>query len=492
MLTRSLSAKLMFFVTGIFLTSMLVFAYYSVTTQKADMLREVTRSVDRFCDTIARSTRYDMLRNNSEGAREIMREVGAQEAVVMVRTFNKEGEITFSTNEDEIGTLVDKDMEACYLCHAVKKPLTRLSTTKRSRVFDGRDGKRVLAMILPIYNEPDCSDAACHAHPREQKVLGVLDVGMSLQAVDKEIWTNTLRMIVFTAFIGIVIATAVGIFIQKYVHKPVRELREGMAVVASGDLDHVVQIDSSGEIGDLARSFNKMTKDLKRVQEHMIISQKLASIGTLSAAIAHELNSPLTSIYTMLEMLSRDAPQQGQLRTDLEFVLREVMRCTEIVRRLLEFTRRSKPEKTKVNVRLLIKETVKILEHQAYLRNVEIKSELASDIPEIYADADQLKQVLLNLILNAIQAIQEKGVVTVKAEKKGAKSLVLQVIDTGCGIPKEMQKTAFEPFFTTKEPGVGTGLGLAISKDIIDMHGGKIKLESEMGLGTRISIELPL
>jgi two-component system NtrC family sensor kinase len=373
-------------------------------------------------------------------------------------------------------------------------------------------------VIDPIYNEEDCYTAACHEHPPTQKVLGVLDIGMSLTDVDKKIEGNQNKMLAFAVLVFLVISGAIGIFVQRSVSRPVRALVDETKKIAAGDLNHTLKIDSKDEIGELANSFNRMTKDLeeaqkelkewskvlekrveersqelRKTQEQLIQSEKLASLGKLAAGVAHEINNPLTGILTYGSLLLKEHNDNPQMKEDLEVIVNETTRCRKIVKGLLEFARQTEPSKSPANINRVLEETLSLLENQAIFHNVKVVKKLKGDLPTAMVDIDQIKQVFVNIILNAAEAMSQGGTLTIESDLDSQKRFVqISFSDTGCGIAGENLSKIFDPFFTTKRSGKGTGLGLSVSYGIIQRHKGFLEVKSKLGEGSTFRIKLPL
>jgi two-component system NtrC family sensor kinase len=310
------------------------------------------------------------------------------------------------------------------------------------------------------------------------------------------------------------------IIIYTIVTKPLSFLVDGMDKLSGGDMDHRISSISKDEIGMLATSFNSMVEELKlykekmenwtrsledevqkktseiyKAQEHLINTEKLASLGRMAAGVAHEINSPLTGIVTFAHLLLKRTPQD---RTDdiedLNVIINQAERCSSIIKGLLGFSRKQSSEKAKVNLNTLIGNTLNLVRNQSKFHNILFDLRLKPSLPEITIDPNQIQQVFLNLLINAADAMEEKGKITISsdvAEEEGARFVTLVFTDTGSGIPKESLGKVFEPFFTTKPAGKGTGLGLAVSYGIIKKHGGQILVESEEGKGTSFSLRLP-
>jgi len=298
--------------------------------------------------------------------------------------------------------------------------------------------------------------------------------------------------------------------------------------VAGGKLDQAIPVRSGDEFGLVAGSFNQMTaaldqsrqemRELVQTLEHKVSErtqellaakaevaqgEKLASIGVLASGIAHELNNPLTGVLTFTSLMRKKAPEGSEDAEDLDLVIRETKRCASIIKRLLDFAREKVPVKGFFSLDRVIEDTVRFVERPASLQQIEISTDLDPGLPQIWGDADLIKQLILNLLVNAQQASEGKGTVTVRSRpyaaaanaKTGAEAtpmVEIAVIDTGCGIPQANLQRIFDPFFTSKEVGKGTGLGLSVSYGIVKAHGGRITVESVVGTGTTFRIYLPI
>ena len=519
---RSLSIKLIFWVGVITVMVISVFASVNLNTQRDHLFDATILGAKQLSDTMAKSLRFDMLHNYRDALYNSIETVGTQEEIERVRIFNKEGMIMFSSDKGERGRMVDKKAEACYACHAVGKPLERLDIPERSRIFKS-NGYRVLGMINPIYNEPDCYTARCHYHSPEQKVLGVLDISLSLAATDKRIKEIKGKTILFAAITIVAISGIIGLFIQRAVYRPVKELADGTTKVAAGDFEHTLLPHSDDEIGQLADSFNKMTQRLKKddrdikdliknlenkveertaklkaAQSQLLQSEKLASIGKLAATIAHEINNPLNGILTYTKLIERKLAegslQEGEIprfRSYLTIMERETERCSTIVRNLLDFARQREPSlKADVDINEVLEETISLLGSQVALQEITLKKKYG-ELPPIMADPMQLRQAFFNIIINSCEAMRQNegklNITTSYAKKK--KEITVEIADNGVGIVEDHLPRIFDPFFTSKE--MGTGLGLSVVYGIISSHQGTIEVKSELRKGTTVIITMP-
>jgi len=472
-----------------------IFSFFMIRSQQRCNILRVDHNAHQLSEMIKNSTKFDMLYNRRDHVHNIIDTIGGQEGIEKVRIFNKEGKIIYSSDKLQIGTMVDKHAEACYACHTADQPLERLTISERTRIFKLEDNTRNLGIINPIYNEPGCWQGDCHAHSQEQKVLGVLDVSMSLADVDQRIRTNNLTVILFTVGAMISITLILWFFFQRLINRPVQRLVNATNTVANGDLGVKLEVKHQDELGQLMHSFNEMTQKLAEAQSQIYHSDKLASIGRLAAGVAHEINNPLTGVLTFSSFLLKRVEENPEMKADLETIVRETKRCREIVKSLLDFSRAVPTRKTKVHLNDIIQKALNIIDNQLQLKNIAVQLDLSDSLPEVSADAGQLQQVFVNLLVNAADAIEDtRGRVFISSHATvhdGETFVQVSIKDSGCGISKEDLTKIFEPFYTTKEQR-GTGLGLAVVWGIIDKHGGTITVKSKEGEGSVFTILLPI
>ncbi|MBU1099474.1 MAG: HAMP domain-containing protein [Bacteroidetes bacterium] len=272
-----------------------------------------------------------------------------------------------------------------------------------------------MGIINPIYNEETCSTAACHAHPSEKKVLGVLDVIICLKEVDQQLSENTLELLssVIVAILGI--SFIIGFFVRRWVDKPVRSLVEATNNVAIGNLSFKIEEEGKDELSVLKKSFNNMTKKLLEMRNQLVQSDKMASLGRLAAGVAHEINNPLTGVLTYSSFLLKRAGDNKELKEDLEVIVRETKRSREIVKGLLDFARQSTPKKGKSNINDIIDNAISVVTNQLKISHINLEKKLDPSLPDITLDANQIQQVIINLIVNSIDAInQSNGKITIE------------------------------------------------------------------------------
>ena len=503
------------------------YTYFIINTQTNYSMQNVIASADRASNLIKSSTRYSMLLNRKEDVHQIINTLGKITGFDGIRIYNKAGEVIFSTNETEMGQKVNMNAEACNICHREDSDEVSSTSELATRIFESPNGYRVLGLIHPIKNEPDCSNASCHAHPVSQTVLGVLDVKMSLQQVDEIIAENKGQNFIFFVITIFLVALTSAIFIWNVVHVPVNSLIQGTRALAGGDLDYKIEINRNDEIGELAHSFNRMTMDLKKAnqeitewsntlserveikrkklqkaQDQIIQSEKMASLGKLSASVAHEINNPLAGILVYTKLLQKKV--QGDNLTDenkaevqkyLSLIKSETTRCGNIVKNLLLFARQRDQGFAKEDLLSIIEKSVQLIDHHLKIKNIEYKQTKPKSPIYISCDANQLQQAFMAFLINAVESMdsEELGVLSMDISVINEKNVIeIKISDTGRGIQEEHRKHIFEPFFTTKQNGKSVGLGLSVAHGIIKRHNGEIAMESKLGIGTTFIITLPV
>jgi len=521
--TLSLSVKLIVCMVGSMILIFTILGYQNIRIHRRNLEEMTNVMADRISTTIKDSTRYSMLQNHRDEVYHIINTIGAKEGINRIRIFNKEGKISYSTDPKEVSTFVDKKAEACYGCHTQEQPLVHLDRPDRVRTYMGSGNERILGLINPIENESSCSNSTCHAHPPDKKVLGVLDVTLSLASVDQTIAQGQRSMIANFAAAILIISAVFAWLIWTMINQPIKELIQGTQQVATGHLDYKIELSSRDEIGKLASSFNRMTHELKqanealtewartmekrveektaelkRADEQMIQIERMASIGRLAAIVAHEINNPLAGILTYAKLLMKKIEATppadvAKMKHELEMIAGESARCGEIVRNLLQFSRQTAPNLQPRNVNELVRQSIRLVQHKMDLMNLQTRIQLEEKMPTLVCDEQQIKQALVALLINACEAMRpEEGALEVSTRYNAERHTVKIIVqDNGIGMDEETQRHIFEPFFTTKETTTGMGLGLAVVLGIVTRHAGKIHVESAPGQGAAFTIELP-
>lgn len=509
----------------IFLATLLVALaiLFGLGVTDARMSRQIeeqaTRSNALLAEAIQAMTRDAMLMAVPGHAYRSMETIGRVPGVLRLRVLDKSGRIVFSSAPEEMGAVVSIESATCRQCHEGPRPISRVPASARGHV-DVIGGERALASVSPIYNERACFTAACHAHPPGRAVLGMLEIAVSLAPVEADAAAFRYRTLLVTGVAVIVAAWLFWLAARGEIVEPIAALVEGTHRVARNELDLEIRVSSKGEMGLLAASFNDMTRSLRRLegelhglmdnleaqvedrtadlraaQEQLLRTEKLSSLGKLSASIAHEINNPLAGILTFAKLIIRKLgePELGpeareKVVKQLGLIEREAQRCSAIVKSLLDFARERPMLVKPSDVNQAVEEVLTLLENQAHIQGVRIVREL-NPLPPVMGDFGQLRQAFMNIGSNACEAMEGAGTLTVRSRQvPGELGVEVSFEDTGPGIPPDRLRKIFDPFFTTKERG--TGLGLSVVYGVVEKHGGRIEVDSEEGKGTRFTIRL--
>ncbi len=528
-LARTLAFRLFLLIASIQTAILIALTFATLRIQQNQLMKNGEASVARVSDVIARSTRYSMLLNRKEDVQNIISSVGDEPGFEGLRIYNKDGQIIFATQPSDIHTKVDMTAEACITCHSSTSLGNHTGNSQNmSRIFTKPDGDRVLGLITAIRNEPQCSDAACHAHPQSKTILGVLDVKVNLSTIDAQLAQSRNQLLLFSSGAVLLISLISGAFIWLFVQRPVRKLVHGMELVSAGDLDHRLLESSSDELGQLARTYNHMTNDLamarseltawsatlerkvkektddlEKAHKQIVTVEKMASLGSLAATVAHELNNPLEGILTFARLLikrvrksSLPAEAADQMSEELRLIADESLRCGNIVKNLLIFARQKGGIFQVVKLKPIVERCLLLMNHHAVMHAVEMHTDCDDHITA-ECDPDQIQQALIALMANAIESMARTSarpgggkldIIIHKTEE----ALEIRVADTGDGMSEDVKAHIFEPFFTTKSEGKGVGLGLAVVYGIVQRHHGNIEVESVVDSGTTFTLTLPI
>lgn len=493
--------------------------WYNLRVQEKASTHMLVQNGAQLADVVARAIREAMLRNDRAAIGATIETLSGQREIERIRIIDKEGKVGYSSAKGEIGTVLDTRQEQCVTCHVQPTPPTSLSTSEMVR-RTSLGGHRVLGITHVIPNAPDCAGAPCHVHPTSQRLLGVLDVALRLEPFEEVRARNAIQLLV-ASLLGILLASVVSVLaVRRMVHRPVRAMIKSAKALAHGDHSVRVPEITRDELGVLAHTFNLMSRDLERAhsellewaqtlenrvdqktaeleraQEQILQVEKLASLGRLAAVVAHEINNPLSSVVTYAKILLRrlaakeETKEGAQSAQYLESIASEASRCGEIVASLLSFARQHGGEFEPVSLSSVVEKSVFLVNHKLEMSGVSVVLELAS-LPAIRADAGQLQQALMALLINACEAMERGGTVTIRT-RAWERGQILEVQDTGAGMSPDVADKAFEPFFTTKSATSGVGLGLSVVYGIVRRHGGTIDLKTEPGKGCRLTLLLP-
>ena len=449
-LSYSISTKLIGSLLAVMLVIFALLGYLNIRLHRQHLEAATLASAERVSDVIKRSATYYMLRNDREGLYHTIQTMADEPGMVKVRILDQEGRVSYSTDSSEVNRVLDKTAEACYGCHNQSRPLTRLNRPDRFRIYRINRGPRVMGIITPIENQLNCSNASCHAHPASQQVLGVLDINLSLATADAQIAVSSARTLSYTIGAILLVAILSWLFVWRVVDRPINALKHGTEHLSRGELGYQIEVRSQDEVGDLAHSFNDMslqlraaneqivtwaktledrveekTRELRRAQDHVLHVEKMASLGKMAAVVAHEVNNPLSGILTYAKLL-RKWVASGQVEHEkheeaiqsLELIASESRRCGELIKNLLSLSRSAPMNVQSTDLDQVISRCLMLVRHQLESAGIELQLKLADNLPRVPCDPEQIQQVLLALIMNAIDAMPRGGNLWIESQMK--------------------------------------------------------------------------
>lgn len=442
-------------------------------------------TADLMMSVIERSISSSMSTGNTKDVQAILEMVGSDQRLAGLRIFHPDGRVLKSADPHEIGRRVDPHSLATFL------------QGKRHDIFRGPAGGEVLGVVKPIFSEQRCTP--CHGAGR--RVIGVLSLDLSLADLEGQL-VQTSQFFGFTMLVIVLLLTGgISLIFTRFVSKPLKVISGRMAQVEEGDLNVRMKPKSDDEVSRLMVSFNSMVDRLKKANEELQACHyeqmervdRLASVGEMSAGIAHEIKNPLAAINGAISVLYEDFAEDDPRREVINKVLEQIARLDKAATDLLFFGRPGQPSFEFVDANELLNKTMFFVTQHPEAKNVHQNKEFTRNLPPVWVDAKQLQQVFFNIIINAIQAMKEGGTLLLQTdlvEDDGAEAVRVMIGDSGPGIKPEDLEKIFTPFFTTKTQG--TGLGLAICRQLIEQQGGKINIKSRLGEGTRVLITLPV
>ncbi len=449
--------------------------------QDSTFRKSVRHSTEVLGETICDSISTEMELGRSERVQGTLERIGrGSPQIRSLRIVNQQGDVLRSVDPEEVGKKFDLGPLQNHLGN-------------EPALFEHRKGADpLLSFINPFFNRSQCQ----RCHGLEKKVNGYLVLDVSIEPMEELVSSNQ-RLILIGIGITFLTVVASMLFItSRWVRAPLSRVIGAMRRVEEGDLDARVNLPSGDELGRVARIFNSMVARLKENKEDLEVlhrrelerTQKMATLGELAQAIAHEIRNPIAGVSAAVKII-RDGLAKDDPRVEVfDEIHFQTGRIEKIVSNLIQFSRHTTPRFSLTDLHEIVEKTFDLFSFQLEDQRIEIKKEFHQALPMIYADPDQIQQVLMNIVLNAIQAMPRGGTLHMRTFPGGDGWVHLAVADTGKGIPEETMPKIFKPFYSTKAKGAG--LGLAVVERIVQEHGGKVMVSSELQVGTTVEISL--
>ncbi len=519
---KKLAFKLIAITSVVLLTTLAIQSYFTSKTLQEDLVMACAQNTYKMSEIIKNATLFSMQKNNRNEIHQIVYNIGREEGLESIRIYDKKGTIVYSKDTTEIFTTVELNSNTCNPCHSSAKPLDDLSLDDRIKIEDNQSDGRNLVLLNPIENRHSCSTADCHVHQNNIKVLGVLELKVPLNKIDNLIGSNVMNVLTNSFIETFILALLIGILITYFVNKPVSKISKGIDELSKGNLNYKIEVNSKDELGDAADHFNEMadkldqaykeiqnwnetlnkkveekTEELKSVYEQVVQIEKLASLGKLSATVAHELNNPLEGILTYSKLISKKLGKLGEtgeskkMMEFLKLISDESSRCGKIVKDLLIFSQQHEEEFRKCNIVEIINKSILMMNHHLELNKIKLEKVFVEDEIKINCNSQKLQQAFMSLLMNAVESISEDGKIKINLSEHKNK-VAIRITDNGSGICDKDLPHIFEPFYSTKQKISGTGLGLSVTYGIIKSHNGEIEVEETSQRGTTFLIKIPV
>jgi two-component system, NtrC family, sensor kinase len=527
----SIYGRVIFIITG---SLIVVFVLFNIIFRSIYMdfyNRTLSRNGDNISSIIEGSLYYSMLENDKAMLQRTMDVIGTMSGIDEVNFYDDQNLLVYSSVQREEECHCNPD---CISCHP--EMASRFSSTEKSYMVVGDvpecgihqqvAGIRHLLIRQPILNEPSCYTAACHSHDANDKVLGSLLVSMPLNDLDAFSVESSTDFMLLALLIITVLVTFLVIFTRKRIKDPLNSIVKASEAVSSGNTSIRLEIQPNllDDMRLVSVAFNNMldnmdaatnelqnwsqqleykvqkkSEELSEAQNELIHVERIASLGKLSSSVAHEINNPLSGIlvynkliYKQLNSAEFNHPKKDSILKNLKLIETETKRCGDIVRGLLDFSRKDREDFEPVNLHHILDETYRLMIHSIKIADISFKTDFSAVNDRVICSPNQIKQACVALVVNATEAVQEQGEIVIRTTNPDKEHVTIMVTDNGTGISKENLPHIFEPFFSTKRDTSGIGLGLSIVHGIVENHKGRIEVKSEPGQGTSIEIVLPL
>lgn len=514
--------------------SVFLFASYGIIFQSVNenYLNKVIRRCGDNTSTIIEGALYhSMLKNDKSSLMNTLDIINTLPNVDEVNLYDNYDNVVYSSY---IADSVPHADPNCLSCHddfdqmfPKREKAYRIIDFKSACIMNQSDkGHRQLLVRTPILNEKSCYTSACHAHSPDEQVLGSLIIKLPLQSLDAAITTSSTQYFILATLITLIIFSLLLIFSRNKIRKPLSAIITASEAVSKGDRSRRLEIKPYllDDMKMVSLAFNNMldnldaankelenwshqleykvqkkSEELAEIQNELVHIERITSLGKLSSSVAHEINNPLSGILTYTKLICKqlnriDLPGESKesMMKYLNVVEKETKRCGDIVKGLLDFSRKDQDNFANRHLHPILKEAYNLMAHQMKMADIHFYTDFQATNDLIYCNDNQIKQVCVALLVNALEAITENGEILIKTTNPDDNRITFEITDNGVGIPKEDLTRIFQPFFSAKQNTSGIGLGLAIVHGIVQNHKGKVDVESEPGKGTTMSVTLDI
>jgi len=528
----SIYGRVVFIIT---ILSVFLFVSFNVIFQSVNeqYLNTVIRQSGNNIGSIVEGALYhSMLQNDKSALQNTLDIINTLPGIDEVNMYDSRDNLvysSFSTDPNDIHS--DPNCISCHsnirsLFPGMEKSYKIIDINTDCLMNKSDNGSRHLLIRSPILNERSCYVSSCHAHQETDTLLGSLVIKIPLEAQDAAIQKSSTEFFFLAILATLLMASFLLLFTRKKIKNPLNELVKVSVAVANGDkstrleikpnqlddmrmvseafndmLDnlHTATVELENWSQQLEYKVQKKSEELGAAQNELMHVERLASLGKLSSSVAHEINNPLSGILIYTKLLLKQvnnpelyASKRESMIKHLRLIESETKRCGDIVKGLLDFSRKDQNDFEPKHLHEILKETYELMTHPIKIADIKFEYDFSANADLIYCNPNQIKQACIAILVNASEAIKENGEIMIKTKNPDEDTICIEMSDNGLGIAEEDISHIFEPFFSTKQDVSGIGLGLAIVHGIIQNHKGKIHVNSELGRGTTISVNLPL
>ncbi|QIA07505.1 HAMP domain-containing sensor histidine kinase [Draconibacterium halophilum] len=483
---------------------------------------------DNIGSIVEGSLYYSMLKNDKSALQSTLDIINTMPGIDEVNMYNNRDSLVYSTYVES--DLPDNASPNCVVCHSnfsemfpAKQKVYRIIDLESACKMNQPDMEhRQLLVRTPIVNERSCYVSECHAHSADEEILGSLIIKVPLSELDSAVNKSSAEFFLLAIVVTILLVSLLLFFTRNKIRRPLNEIITASEAVSKGDRSRRLEIKPHllEDMRSVSLAFNNMldnldaanrelenwshqleykvqlkSEELAGIQNELIHIERITSLGKLSSSVAHEINNPLSGILTYSKLVAKKLAKLDMPETSKEPMLKylkvietESKRCGNIVKGLLDFSRKDQENFEQHSLNHILKESHSLMAHQMHIAGINFYTDFSATSDLIRCNDNQIKQVCVALLVNAQEAIATNGEVLIKTSNPDAEHIKMDIVDNGVGIATEDISRIFQPFYSAKQKASGIGLGLAIVHGIVESHKGKIEVVSEPGKGTTMSV----
>jgi two-component system, NtrC family, sensor kinase len=516
------------------LSSVILFLLFGVifrSVYEQSLNTVIRQSGNNIGSIVEGSLYFSMLENNKSALQSTLDVINTMSGIDDVNMYDNHDRLVYSSFSTDTTSHSNPN---CLNCHEnIKSMFPRKEKSYRiigikseCRMNQNDNSHRHLLIRSPILNEKSCYTSSCHAHQESDEVLGSLIIKLPLADLDNAVKKSSAEFYLVATFITLLLVSILIFFTRKKIKNPLNDIIKASVAVSNGNKSTRLEI-KPNQLDDMrmvSLAFNDMldnlqsateelqnwsqqleykvqkkSEELGAAQNELIHIERIASLGKLSSSVAHEINNPLSGILVYTKLIYKQlsnpelyASKKDSILRHLKLIENETKRCGEIVKGLLDFSRKDQEDFEAKHLNMILQETYELMTHPINIANISFKTDFTAKSDLIFCSANQIKQACVAILVNASEAVLENGEIVISTSNPDSDTIIIEILDNGIGISVDDIPHIFEPFFSTKHDTSGIGLGLAIVHGIVKSHNGKIDVKSELSKGTTISITLPL